>query len=508
MSEHAGVQRSDVIVIGAGFAGIGIGAMLKRRGNHDFVILERGRGVGGTWRENTYPGIACDVPSQVYSYSFAQNPHWSRIFPSGAEILVYLRRVADDTGVTEHVRFGVDAESIRWDENELIWICRTTAGLFSARILVLACGRLSEPNYPSVPGVGAFTDGGDDRIAMHSARWRHDADLTGKRVAVVGSGASAIQLVPELAQVAGQVTVMQRSAPYIVPRNDRPYSAAERRMFQRLPETMTEARQSWFWRQETVFAQRVLVGSEVEGARARALGHLWAQVPDPVVRDQLTPSYEIGCKRVLLSDTYYPAFSLPHVSLVDSALAAVEPGALVSVDGRRVEADVVVFATGFHSARQPYARRVFGESGRTLADEWSEGMYAHASIAVPGFPNLFVVNGPNAGLGHNSAIVMIEAQIEYIRQALAYIEQAGASVLRVRREAADRYRAMIDEMSADTVWLRGGCDSWYRDSGNGRLTLLWPGSTVAFRESAGNFTADSYEFEAAQSRLLRGLSRV
>lgn len=504
MSGNPHMHHSEIIVVGAGFSGIGLGAVLKRQGTRDFVILERGLGVGGTWRENTYPGIACDVPSQVYSYSFAQSPRWSRLFPGGAEIHDYLSRVADDTGVIEHIRFGADVESMRWDEDERIWICQTPFGLFSAQVLVVACGRLSEPNYPAVPGLRTFADGdgGEDRIAMHSARWRHDVDFAGRRVAVVGSGASAIQLIPELAAVAGHLTVMQRSAPYIVPRNDRPYSDAERRMFERLPETMAEARRSWFWRQEAVFAQRALVGSEIAAARARALGHLRAQVPDGMTRDQLTPSYEIGCKRVLLSDTYYPAFSLPHVSLVDSALAAVEPGALLSGDGRRVQADIVVFATGFHSARQPYARRVFGEGGRRLADEWSGGMYAHASISVPGFPNLFVINGPNAGLGHNSAIVMIETQIEYIRQALAHMEQTGISALRVQQEAADRYRAMIDEMSTDTVWLRGGCDSWYRDPGNGRLTLLWPGSTMMFREHAGRFAPRAYVAEPSSARLV------
>ena len=487
MSTGTAMHHTGVIVVGAGFSGIGLGAMLRRQGNHDFVILERGTSVGGTWRENTYPGIACDVPSQVYSYSFAPNAEWSRVFPSGVEIHRYMQRVAADEGVAQHIRFETDVESMRWDDEAERWVCETSAGCYSADVLVLACGRLSEPNFPDVPGIDSFAEGAEDRVAMHSARWRHDVDLSGKRVAVVGSGASAIQLVPELAKVAGQLTLMQRSAPYIVPRNDRAYSDAERRMFKRVPEAMAEARESWFWQQESVFAQRVLVDSEVAEARRRALGHLLAQVPDPQMRDRLTPSYEIGCKRVLLSDTYYPTFSLPHVGLIDSALAAVEPGALISLDGRRVEADVVVYATGFHSARQPYARRVFGDDGRLLSDEWADGMYGYASIAVPGFPNLFVMNGPNAGLGHNSAIVMIESQIEYIRQALAQMRETGASVLRVSREAADQYRSMIDEMSADTVWLRGGCESWYRDPRNGRLTLLWPGSTMAFRERAGRF---------------------
>lgn len=497
MSGQEVVKHTNLIVVGAGFSGIGLGAMLKRQGNHDFVILERALGVGGTWRENTYPGIACDVPSQVYSYSFAQNPNWTRMFPSGAEIHEYLRRVADDEGVSRHIRFGADVERMWWNENDDIWVCETPAGKFSADVLVLACGRLSEPLFPSVPGLQTFSDGDPGRVAMHSARWRHDVDLAGKRVAVVGSGASAIQLVPEVANLAEHLTVLQRSAPYIVPRNDRPFTDSERRMFRRLPETMTEARRAWFWQQENVFAQRALVESEVETARIRALAHLDAQVTDPKVKRQLTPNYEIGCKRVLLSDTYYSTFSRPNVTLVDSALRAVEPGVLMTKDGTRVAADIAIFATGFKSAQQPYAHRVFGEGGISLASEWADGMYGHASIAVPGFPNLFVMNGPNSGLGHNSAIVMIETQIEYVKQALAFMNDSGRSVLRVRREQAEQYRSMIDEMSAETVWMRGGCESWYKDSRNGRLTLLWPGTTMSFREVAGRFTSDSYEPEMA-----------
>lgn len=492
MSDREKIQHTSVIVVGAGFAGIGLGTMLKRQDNDDFVILERGLSVGGTWRENTYPGVACDIPSQVYSFSFAQNPHWSRVFPTGPEIHDYLWKVANTEGIAGHIRFGTDVQQMRWNEDHRMWVCETSSGTYSANALVLACGRLSEPRFPEVPGLRSFVDGDERRALMHSAGWRHDVDLAGKRVAVVGSGASAIQLVPELAKVAGELTVMQRSAPYVVPRHDRAYSDSERRMFQRMPETMTAARQAWFWNQETVFAQRALVTSEVYVARGRALGHLRTQVPNDEIRDRLTPSYEIGCKRVLLSDTYYPSFSLPNVSLVDSALASAEPGRLIAANGASVEADVVVLATGFESAQQPYAQRVIGEHGVRLVDEWSDGMYAYNSTSVPRFPNLFVMNGPNAGLGHNSAIVMIESQIEYVCQALEHMAENGQDVLRVDRRAVHQYLQMIDEMSAETVWLRGGCESWYLDPGNGRLTLLWPGATMLFREVAGRFSPDAY----------------
>ena len=499
MSSTATAKYTDLLVVGAGFAGIGLGAMLNARGFDDFVILERGLSVGGTWRENTYPGVACDIPSQVYSYSFHLNPDWSRVFPQGPEIQNYLWQVADAHGVTEHIRFGTDVERMRWDEGADRWVCQTSTGIYVARVLVLACGRLSEPKFPPVRNLESFGQGGPQRVVMHSAQWRHDVDLADKRVVVVGSGASAIQIVPEIAAIAKTLTVMQRSAPYVVPRIDRAYSDAERRMFRRVPETMTQHREAWFWQQETVFAQRALVAFEVDVARSRALAHLRAQVQDSELRDRLTPGYEIGCKRVLLSDSYYPTFSQPNVSLIDSALSSVAPGRLTATDGRSAEADIVVLATGFRSARQPYAQRVEGEHGVLLAHEWRDGMYAFASASVPGFPNMFVINGPNAGLGHNSAIVMIESQIEYVCQALAYMSEAGVAVLRVDRAAAQNYRSMIDEMSADTVWHRGGCESWYRDPANGRLTLLWPGSTMKFREVAGRFSPDAYVVEGCSA---------
>jgi len=486
------VNRAEVIIVGAGFAGIGLGAMLRREGHRDFLVLEREAELGGTWRDNTYPGIACDVPSHVYSYSFRPYPEWSRLFASGPEIRHYLRWAAEEEGVAEHIRFGADVASMAWDESREAWRCSTSAGDYEARVLVLASGRLSEPKLPPVPGIERFAEGGSGRALMHSARWRHDVELRGRRVALVGSGASAVQLVPELAELAGELTVMQRSAPYVVPKQDRPYSAAERRMFARVPEEMARTREDWFWQQERVFAQRALVAAEVESARRLALDHLRAQIPDPELRERLTPRYEIGCKRVLLSDGYYRAFGREHVTLVDSPLAAVEPGALIARDGRRVEADVAVFATGFQSARQPYARRVFGEGRRSLDEEWAGGMYGYASIAVPGFPNMFVLNGPNAGLGHNSAIAMLETQIGYVVQALGHMSAQAVGVLSVRRDRAEAYARMISAMSAETVWLRGGCESWYRDPENGKLTLLWPGSTMSFRAHAGTFDASDY----------------
>ena len=494
------MTRVGVLIVGAGFAGIGLGAMLRRNGHRDFLVLEREADLGGTWRDNTYPGIACDVPSHVYSFSFRPSHEWSRVFAPGEEIHRYLRWVSDEEGVSDHIRYGVDVQSMEWDEADQLWRCVSPAGTFEAELLILASGRLSEPLIPDLPGIDTFTDGDPDRVLMHSARWRDDVDLDGRRIAVVGSGASAVQLVPELASVASELTVMQRSAPYIVPKQDRPYTEAERAMFARVPEAVARSREDWFWQQERVFAQRALIASEVEEARRLALNHLREQVPNDELCERLTPRYEIGCKRVLLSDGYYLAMMRDNVTLVDVPVASVEPGVLVALDGTRVEVDVAVFATGFQSARQPYAEYVRGEGGRTLADEWSDGMHGYASIAVPGFPNLFVMNGPNAGLGHNSAIVMLETQIGYIVQAASYLRTANVGALAVSRARADAYVALIAEMSAETVWMRGGCESWYRDPRNGKLTLLWPGTTMSFREHAGTFSPADYELRAPVPR--------
>ena len=485
--------QTDALIVGAGFAGIGLGAMMRRHGWNDFVVLERESDLGGTWRDNTYPGIACDVPSHVYSFSFRPYPAWSRLFAEGPEIHRYLRWVADEEGVTEHIRFNTDVEQMNWDEDAGVWRCSTSNGEYVTKVLVLASGRLSDPNLPAVPGIESFGEGDPSRVLMHSARWRRDVEWQGRRVVIVGSGASAVQLAPELAGLAGDLTVMQRSAPYVVPKQDRPYSAAELGMFERVPEVMSRVREDWFWQQERVFAQRALVGSEVEAARSLALGHLASQVSDTSLRDRLTPTYEIGCKRVLLSDTYYEALSRENVTLVDSPLASVEPGVLVAENGQRVEADVAVFATGFRSARQPYAERVFGAAGFSLSDEWAEGMHGFASIAIPGFPNLFVMNGPNAGLGHNSAIAMLETQIDYVMRAVEHMAANRVGVISVLRERADEYARMIADLSTDTVWMRGGCESWYRDPVNGKLTLLWPGTTMSFRSVAGTFSAADYE---------------
>ncbi|GAB2456237.1 cation diffusion facilitator CzcD-associated flavoprotein CzcO [Conyzicola lurida] len=479
--EDAAAVEVDTVIVGAGFGGLAMGIRLSRRGD-DFVVLERGDDVGGTWRDNVYPGVACDIPSHLYSFSFAPKHDWSRFFAPGSEIQDYLRDTASE--IADRIRLGTDVLDMRWDADDDRWLVTTSTGYYSCRTLVVAAGRLSEPRMPRLSGLDTFTG-----AAFHSARWDDSVDLAGKRVGVVGTGASAVQLVPRLADTAASVVVFQRSAAYVVPRPDREYSAAEIARFERDPAELRRTRERLFWKAEEGFAQRIGVPAAIDGLRDSALAHRTAQVADPKLRAALTPDYEIGCKRVLLSDDFYPALERDSVTLEASALEAVDGGRVTAASGAEYDLDVLVFATGFVSTRPPFAERVVGRGGIRLSDAWSDGMVAFASTTVHGFPNLFVIDGPNASLGHNSAIVMIEAQVEYI---LGALDASAGATLEVTAEAQAGYVDGLDARSANTVWLEGGCDSWYVDAESRRLTLLWPDFAFAFRDSLAEFDPAPY----------------
>jgi len=479
----------DVAIVGAGFAGLGMGMALRDAGRDDFVMLERGDAVGGTWRDNTYPGVACDVPSHLYGFERHPNPAWSGVYAGGGEIRDYLEQVAARDGLTPHLRLRTPLLSAAWAGDR--WRLETggpNPDVTEARSLVLACGRLTEPRIPDIRGLETFAG-----PIFHTARWDHTVPLAGRRIAVVGTGASAVQLVPELVRRGARVTLFQRTPAWIVPRGARPYTDAERERFAQHPELLSALRDDLFREGEARFASRSGDAAAAAAARAQALAHLHAQVADPGLRAALTPAYAFGCKRVLLSDDFYPAVASDAVTLEASALAAVEDGVLVAASGARHTADVLVLATGFASSQQPYAETVFGEH-ESLAHHWSGGMTSFASTVVAGFPNLFVLNGPNASLGHNSAVLMAEAQAAYVVRTLAERDRRGG-VLRVRPEAEKAYTARIDEAAASTPWITGGCDNWYVDDRSGRLTLLWPGTVDAFRAMLEACRGD--EFAAA-----------
>jgi len=488
---NGSVEHVEVVVVGAGFAGIGMAMALRRAGVDSFAVLESAASIGGTWRDNTYPGIACDVPSHLYGFTDHPNPHWSGVYAAGSEIRCYLERVAE----LEQIRpeFETPVLAARWDNEARSW--RLDLGgpqtrTLHADVLVLACGRLTEPAIPQLPGLDSFPG-----PMFHTARWDHSADLAGARIAVIGTGASAVQVVPELAGL-GSVTLFQRTPAWIVPRDARAYSDAERAGFAADPSSLRALRAALYTEGELRFASRSGDPAAASAARAVAWAHLAAQVADPSLRSRLTPDYAFGCKRVLLSDDFYPAVASDAVTLVPSALAAVDGSTLVAVDGARHPVDVLVLATGFASSRQPYAEMVRGEH-TTLSEHWAGGMTSFGSTVVAGFPNMFVLNGPNASLGHNSSVLMTELQAGYVARSLRHRRGRGG-VLRVRAEAETAYTAEIDRAAAATPWLTGGCQNWYVDPRSGRLTLLWPGTVDAFRERLAR--ADGSEFEVLDRR--------
>lgn len=493
MTQQESIHDTSVIIVGAGFGGLGAAMRFKQEGMDDFVILERAQDVGGAWRDNTYPGVACDVPSHLYSFSYMPKSDWSRVFSPGGEIWDYLRDCAKSSGLVPHIHFGAGLEKATWDAEARRWLVETPSGTWRAQYLITATGVLADASLPDIPGVESFPG-----PKFHSSQWDHSVSLEGKRVGVVGSGASAIQIVPELAKTASELVVFQRSAPYIVPRPDRAYSEAEKRTFARLPESMDALRSEIFWGGEYMYAQRRAVPTFVAEARNMALGHLADQVPDAALREKLTPNYEIGCKRVLIANNYFPVFNEDHVTLETSALATVDGSKAKAVSGNEYDLDILIFATGFEAPQPPVAQAIYGRDGVKLADQWSEGMRAYDSTAVPGFPNMFMMLGPNTGLGHHTMVFMIEAQADYMLGALEHAKANNYEVMEARPEAEAAYLTDIEDRSTGTVWLDGGCNFWYRDPRSGRLTVLWPDFAYAFRDENGNFHPEGYISTAAE----------
>ncbi|MDP9823359.1 flavin-containing monooxygenase [Nocardioides massiliensis] len=480
-------QHVNTFVVGAGFAGVALAIKLDEAGERNYLVAERGDDVGGTWRDNTYPGAACDVPSQLYSYSFALNPTWSRSFSPQPEIQAYIQRVAQDAGVLDRFRFGVEVEEARWDDESLRWRIRTSAGELTADVVVSASGALSEPRLPDIDGIDSF--GGE---IFHSAQWDHDADLKGKRVAVIGTGASAIQIVPEIAKTAGHLDVYQRTAPWVIPRHDRAYTRAERLAFRHLPGVQRLYRTAIYWGRECYVPAFAFWPPLTLPAKLLATSNIAKHIPDPELRRKVTPNFRIGCKRILISNTYYPALVQDHVDLVTDPISKVTPTGIVTADGTEREVDVLVVATGFHTTDMPIAHQVVGRAGRTLAEEWAEdGVAAYKGATVHGFPNLFFLVGPNTGLGHSSMVFMIESQVAYVVDALATMRARDLVTVEPKRGEQDAWNADLQRRMKRTVWNTGGCSSWYLDE-HGRNVTLWPRSTFAFRRLTQAFDPAAY----------------
>ena len=475
-----------VAIIGAGFGGVGAGIRLQQAGRTDFVILERADAVGGTWRDNTYPGCTCDVPSHLYSFSFAPNPDWSHGFSRQPEIWAYLDAVTDRYAIRPYIRFGTELAEARWDSGRARWQLRTSRGDMTADVVIAAAGPLSAPSLPDIPGLDTFPG-----EVFHSARWDHRVDLAGKRVAVIGTGASAIQIVPAIQPVAGRLTLFQRTPAWVMPRRDRRITDAEKWLYRQVPLTERMVRFGLHTSRELLAVGFVKRPGLLRGAQRIALRHLARSVPDPGLRARLTPGYVLGCKRVLLSNDYYPALTQPNTELVAAGLAKVDGSTLTAEDGTARDADVIVFATGFHVIDMPLARRITGAGGVTLAQTWGEDMRALRGTTVAGFPNLCLLIGPNTGLGHNSLIHIIEAQLDYTLDYLAALDRLGAAALDTSPEAEQRWCDDVQRRMASTVWATGGCMSWYLNSA-GRNPTLWPGSVGGFRRATRRLDLAEY----------------
>lgn len=498
MAPTTATREVDHLIVGAGFAGLCAAIKLDEDGERDFVVIEKGDDVGGTWRDNTYPGAACDVPSQLYSYSFAPNPDWSMSFSPQPEIQAYIRRVARESGTLDRFVFDTTVEDLTYDAQAQRWTVTTTGGTWSAGTVIVGSGGLSEPRLPDVEGIEDFTG-----EIFHSARWDHGTDLAGKRVAVIGTGASAIQIIPQVQESAAHLDVYQRTAPWVMPRHDRTYSRLEKAALRHVPGLQRAYRTAIYWGRETYVPPFTRAPSVLAPVQRLALGNIHKAISDPALRAQVTPDFRMGCKRILISNRYYPALAADNTDVVTDPIARIEGSSIVTRDaeGRELarEVDVLVVATGFFTTDLPIAARITGRTSRTLAERFAEsGMAAYKGTAVPEFPNLFFVVGPNTGLGHSSMVFMIESQVAYIRDAIRTMRTHAYAEVEVREEVAAAYNADLQRRMKRTVWSTGGCSSWYLDE-HGNNTTLWPRSTFGFRRLLSAFDVAAYRVSGVAS---------
>ena len=474
----------QVIVIGSGFAGLGAAIKLREAGINDFIVLEKANELGGVWRENTYPGCACDVPSLLYSYSFAPNPHWSRVFAEQAEIKAYLQKVAQDYGVIPHIYMQQEMLDAAWDNQENLWRVKTQDQEYQARFVIMACGPMHEPVYPKIKGLADFKG-----TIFHSARWRHDYDLTGKRVAVIGTGASAIQFVPKIQPKVAELVLFQRTPQWILPKLDQALPPIAQKLFKHLPLTQLAMRGAIY----TVF--ETLNGgmhhpNVMKQFQRLALFNLHKTVKDPVLRKKLTPNFIIGCKRVLQSNEWYPAMIQPNVTHVFEGVKEIKAHSIVGDDGVQRPVDAIILGTGFEISAPPIAQRVRGVTGKSMAEVWQGSPEGYMGTMVAGCPNGFLMFGPNLAVS-SSAFLIIEAQLTYIVDALKQAEQYGLVKIEVDPVRQQQFNQTVQAALQNTVWNKGGCQSYFIDV-NGRNSTLWPWSTIEMRKQLSRFNLDEY----------------
>jgi cation diffusion facilitator CzcD-associated flavoprotein CzcO len=484
-NDEAHIRHVRVAILGTGFSGLGMAIRLKQNGHEDFVVLEQAADIGGTWRDNTYPGCACDIPSHLYSFSFALNPRWSRTYSPQGEIWDYLRHCAEHFGILPHIRWNCELQEASWNEVDQRWHITTTQGQLTSDFLILGNGPLSEPSLPPISGIERF-----EGVLFHSARWNHDHDLTGKRVAVIGTGASAIQFVPRIQPIVDHLSLFLRTPPWIIPRQDHPIPAWHSSLYRILPITQRFVRARIYCRLEFAALGFVYRPSIMESATRIARRHLAKQVPDPELRAKLTPNYAMGCKRILLSDDFYPALTRSNVEVITDRIREVRAHSIMTEDGREREIDTIICGTGFHVTDSQLPQYVHGRDGRSLADNWHAGPRAYYGTTISGFPNLFLLIGPNTGLGHNSMVYMIESQITYILDCMRVMDRRNLRTVEVLPEIQEAFNTEMQQRMRGTVWT-SGCASWYLDA-NGRNTTLWPGFTFEFRRRTRHFDPQHY----------------
>ncbi|WP_456279086.1 flavin-containing monooxygenase [Bacillus sp. AK128] len=478
-------QKANVIIIGTGFGGIGTAVRLKQEGLDDFIILERGNDVGGVWRDNQYPGCAVDVESHLYSFSFALNPNWTRVFSPQQEIHAYLKDCVRKFGLEDQMKFQHEVKRMDWNHTKGEWMVHTSKGEFSARFVVGAFGALSDPMIPKLKGIESFKG-----ETFHSATWPKGFNSKGKRVAVIGTGASAIQFIPEIQPDAESLHVFQRTPAWVLPRLDGPISSTKRGIYKKLPILQKAVRLK-------IYLQRELMvlgfkdPKKMNQTKKIALQHLHDSIEDPVLRQKLTPDYTIGCKRILLSNKYYPALSQPNVHVNTNGISEITEDGIIDSNGNRTEVDTIIYGTGFKVTDLPFAHHIYGKRGHSLATEWKGSPKAYMGTTIAGFPNLFLLQGPNTGLGHSSVVLMMEAQIEHIIKTMEYLKQTKLDIIEPKQMAQQSFVEETNKSMEGTVWTAGGCASWYLDQ-TGRNSTLWPGHTFSFRKLVAKVNPEDY----------------
>jgi cation diffusion facilitator CzcD-associated flavoprotein CzcO len=478
----------EVAIIGSGFVGLCMAIQLRRAGMDSFAVFERGPDIGGTWRDNTYPGCACDIPSHLYSFSFERQADWTRMYPTQPEIWNYLKHCVEKYGLGPAIRTNTEVRKAEYDEASHLWRVETLEGdTITARAVVSAMGPLSRPAYPKLPGLERFQG-----HAFHSAEWDHSYDLGGKRVAVIGTGASAIQLVPQIAPEVAHLHVFQRTAPWIVPKMDREIRAWERMLFRWTPGYMRMFRNFLYWRQELLALGLTVNPKYMKGVEKFARQHIERNVRDSALREKVTPDYLIGCKRILISNDYFPTLGRANVELVTDGITEVREHSIVTTDGRERTVDAMIYGTGFRVTDLLTPVSIVGRNGIDLNDAWRDGFEAYFGMTVAGFPNLFLLVGPNTGLGHNSIVFMIEAQVHYVMKCLKLMRERGATAMEMRQEVQARFNRDLQENMSRTVWA-SGCRSWYLDE-HGKNTTLWPGFSFKYWFKTRDVVAKDYAF--------------